>query len=93
MIDGFNSGVDFHCYVASMLFGVEVTKTNENKHLREPAKTLNFGGVIHFSRSKIYSIEGNPSWTILSESVGNNGSVQRLTAQTERLWTGYAQAA
>lgn len=43
MIDGFNSGIDFHCYVASLLFGVEVTKTNENKKWREPTKQLNFG--------------------------------------------------
>jgi DNA polymerase-1 len=43
MVEGFNSGVDFHCFVASMLFGVEVTKTNENRKLRDPTKTLNFG--------------------------------------------------
>ena len=43
MVNGFNSGVDFHCYVASMLFNKEVTKKNENAHLRTPTKTLNFG--------------------------------------------------
>jgi DNA polymerase I-like protein with 3'-5' exonuclease and polymerase domains len=43
MVKGFNSGTDFHCYVASMLFGVEVTKKNENARLRQPAKTINFG--------------------------------------------------
>lgn len=43
MVEGFNSGTDFHCFVASMLFGVEVTKKNENAKLRQPAKTINFG--------------------------------------------------
>jgi len=43
MVKGFNSGVDFHCFVATMLFNKEVTKTNENKALRDPTKTLNFG--------------------------------------------------
>lgn len=35
-------GEDLHCYVASTLYGVKVTKT-ENAHLRTPAKSLNFG--------------------------------------------------
>lgn len=43
MIDGFNSGIDFHCYVASLVFKKEVTKKNENAYLRDPTKTLNFG--------------------------------------------------
>ena len=43
MVQGFNSGVDFHCFVASMLFNKEVTKKNENKHLRTPTKELSFG--------------------------------------------------
>lgn len=43
MVEGFNSGTDFHCFVASMLFGKEVTKKNENAKLRQPAKTINFG--------------------------------------------------
>lgn len=34
---------DIHCYVASELYGVEVTKTNEHAKLRKPAKSLNFG--------------------------------------------------
>lgn len=54
MINGFNSGVDFHCYVASMIFGVEVTKTNENKALREPTKTLNFGIAYGMSPFSLY---------------------------------------
>lgn len=93
MVEGFNSGVDFHCFVASMLFGVEVTKKNENARLRDPTKTLNFGEVYHLSRNQTYSIQGNPSGAILSESSGNRGSVQRLTARTDRPRTGYAHAA
>ena len=34
---------DIHCSVATMMYGVEVTKKNENKKLRTPAKSLNFG--------------------------------------------------
>lgn len=41
--DAFNRGVDVHCAVASELFRIEVTKTNENKKFRKPAKALNFG--------------------------------------------------
>lgn len=54
MIEGFNSGIDFHCYVASMLFGVEVTKKNENRHLREPTKQLNFGIAYGMSPFSLY---------------------------------------
>lgn len=43
MVKGFNSGVDFHCFVASMMFNREVTKKNENAYLRTPTKELNFG--------------------------------------------------
>ena len=43
MVDGFNSGIDFHCFVASMIFNCEVTKKNENSHLRQPTKAINFG--------------------------------------------------
>lgn len=43
MVQGFNSGVDFHCFVASMMFKREVTKKNENAYLRTPTKELNFG--------------------------------------------------
>ena len=43
LIEAFAKGLDVHCFVASKLYGVEVTKDNENKHLRTPAKSLNFG--------------------------------------------------
>jgi DNA polymerase I-like protein with 3'-5' exonuclease and polymerase domains len=43
MVQGFNSGEDFHCFVASMVFGVPVTKNNENAKLRTPTKSINFG--------------------------------------------------
>jgi hypothetical protein len=42
------------------------------------------------SRIKTRSIQGNPSGAILSESAGNSGSVQRLTARTDRPRTAYA---
>ena len=54
MINGFNSGVDFHCFVASMLFGVEVTKKNEHKEKRDPTKTLNFGIAYGMSPFSLY---------------------------------------
>jgi DNA polymerase I-like protein with 3'-5' exonuclease and polymerase domains len=43
LLEIFENGLDAHCYVASKLYGVEVTKDNEHKHLRTPAKNLNFG--------------------------------------------------
>jgi DNA polymerase-1 len=41
MVKGFNSGIDFHCYVAAMLFNKE--KVEKNDPLRTPTKELNFG--------------------------------------------------
>jgi DNA polymerase-1 len=60
MVDGFNSGVDFHCFVASMLFKKEVTKKNENAGLRQPTKELNFGIAYGMSPYSLYEkINGN----------------------------------
>lgn len=57
---------------------------------RKYAKSINFGRVVHLSRIKTRPIQRNPSYrAILSESIGNSRSVQRLTAQTDRLRTGY----
>ena len=44
MLGIFNRGEDIHCGAATEIYGVPVTKKNENKHLRTPAKALNFGG-------------------------------------------------
>lgn len=43
LMEAFRNGIDVHCHVASKLYRVEVTKKNENKRLRTPTKTLNFG--------------------------------------------------
>lgn len=43
LIEIFRQGLDIHCSVASELYRVPVTKDNENKKLRTPAKSLNFG--------------------------------------------------
>jgi len=43
LTEAFQKGVDVHCYVATKLFGKEVTKKDKE---RTPAKTLNFGGRI-----------------------------------------------
>jgi len=43
LLEAFQQGIDVHCMVASRMYGVEVTKHNENKALRTPAKSLNFG--------------------------------------------------
>lgn len=40
LTEAFQKGIDVHCYVASKLFGKEVTKKDPE---RTPAKTLNFG--------------------------------------------------
>lgn len=91
MVKGFNSGVDFHCYVAAMLFGRE--KVEKSDPIRQPTKTLNFGKLMRPSRKKTRSIQGNPEVrAILSQSCRNARRVQRLTAQREPLRTGYAIA-
>jgi len=54
MMRAFNEGVDVHCYVASKLFRVDVTKENENKALRKPAKNLNFGIAYGMGPTKLY---------------------------------------
>jgi DNA polymerase I-like protein with 3'-5' exonuclease and polymerase domains len=55
MVEGFNSGVDFHCFVAALLFNKE--KVDKKDPLRTPTKTLNFGRVNHLSRNKTHSIQ------------------------------------
>jgi DNA polymerase-1 len=52
-VEAFNEGQDVHSRVASLLFGKEVTKSNENKHLRSPAKNLNFGLAYGMGPSKL----------------------------------------
>ena len=42
MLEAFNNGEDVHSYLATLAFGVTVSKT-ENKHLRNRMKTINFG--------------------------------------------------
>lgn len=76
MVSGFNSGEDFHCYVASILFGVPVTKKNENKHLRDPAKAINFGLFYGLGVNSLYE-----------DLVGNG---VKITAQeTKDMYYGY----
>lgn len=43
LIKIFRDGEDIHCAVATELYRKPVTKNNENKKLRTPAKSLNFG--------------------------------------------------
>lgn len=52
--EAFAKGIDIHCYVASKLFGVEVTKKNENAKLRTPAKNLNFGIIFGLGVKRLY---------------------------------------
>jgi DNA polymerase-1 len=52
MVEGFNRGVDFHCYVASMLFNREVLKDDP---IRTPTKTLNFGLAYGMGPAKLYA--------------------------------------
>jgi DNA polymerase I-like protein with 3'-5' exonuclease and polymerase domains len=51
-------GEDLHCSVATRLYGKLVTKSNENKELRTPAKNLNFG-IIYGMQSKKLCIDIN----------------------------------
>lgn len=41
--EAFIRGEDVHCTIASKMYGVPVVKGGENKHLRSPAKSINFG--------------------------------------------------
>ena len=59
----FNKGEDPHCAVATELYRVPVTKKNENKRLRTPGKSLNFGWR-KLSRNQTHSIQGNPNFLI-----------------------------
>lgn len=54
LTEAFKTNQDLHCYVATKLYGVEVTKKNENAHLRTPAKTLNFGIAYGMGPKKLY---------------------------------------
>ena len=54
LIDPLIRGEDLHCYVASRLYGVPVTKDNENKKLRTPAKSLNFGIAYGMGPTKLW---------------------------------------
>lgn len=54
LIEPLLRGEDLHCYVASRLYRVPVTKSNENKHLRTPAKNLNFGIAYGMGPTKLY---------------------------------------
>ena len=60
LIEAFQKRIDVHCMVASRLYGLEVTKKNENAWMRTPAKSMNFGRRKQLCRSKTYSIQGNP---------------------------------
>ena len=52
MVAGFNSGVDFHCYVAAMLFNRE--KVDKKDPIRTPVKNLNFGLAYGMGPQKLY---------------------------------------
>jgi len=58
MIKGFNSGVDFHCFVAAMLFNKE--KVEKKDPIRTPTKELNFGLAYGMGPPKLYDkLNGN----------------------------------
>ena len=54
LVEPLLAGEDLHCSVATKLYGVEVTKTNENKHYRTPAKNLNFGIAYGMGPTRLY---------------------------------------
>lgn len=53
MIEGFNRGVDFHCFVAAMLFNREHVAKDDP--IRQPTKTLNFGLAYGMGPGKLYA--------------------------------------
>lgn len=63
LMEAYARGEDIHCYAATKLFGVEVTKKNDKKHLRTPAKGLNFGIIYGMGPPRLYNklnAEGYP---------------------------------
>ena len=54
LIGIFDRKEDAHCFVASELYGVEVTKDNEHGALRKPAKALNFGIAYGLGVTKLF---------------------------------------
>lgn len=53
-VKAFKEKIDLHCMVATELYGVHVTKNNENSKLRQPAKNLNFGIAYGMGPNKLY---------------------------------------
>lgn len=91
LMEVYNQHVDFD----GMRFYTGDIHASTSKALNVPrkyAKSINFGRVNHLSRNKTHSIQWNPYGAILSESLRNRRSVQRLTAQTASLRPGYATA-
>lgn len=86
MVEGFNSGVDFHCFVASMLFGVEVTKKNENAHLRTPTKSLNFGLAYGMSPFSLYELLNGTGYKISLEECKDLFNRYKNTFKTTIHW-------
>lgn len=51
----FDNDLDPHCFAASELYGVEVTKDNEYSYHRKPAKALNFGIAYGMEVQKLFN--------------------------------------
>jgi len=67
LLHAFQEGIDVHCYVATKLYRVEVTKSNENKRLRSPAKNLNFGIAYGMGPPTLYEDLNSQGFTISRE--------------------------
>ncbi len=86
MIEGFNSGTDFHCFVASMLFKKEVTKKNENAKLRQPAKTINFGLAYGMGPGRLYTSLKGEGYDTTEEECRKLFDTYKRTFKTAVRW-------
>lgn len=53
MVEGFNSGVDFHCFVAALVFNRE--KVEKSDPIRTPTKSINFGLAYGMGPGKLFN--------------------------------------
>ena len=94
-LDAFEKDVDVHAQVASQMFGVPVNK-NENTHLRQRAKAINFGlmyGMGSKALAKTLDISEHEAEELYTQYFNTYPSIKRYLDHcvTQALETGYAR--
>ncbi len=87
LIEGFNTpGSDVHCYVASLVFGCEVTKKNENAKLRQPAKAINFGFAYGMRPGRLFNALKGEGYKTTYEECEKIFSIYKSTFKVAVKW-------